>query len=52
MIFNNVFSCFVSERDDLDTPQKVKLVKDILTKLAPAHYQTLKYLLCHLVRSV
>ncbi|XP_041371840.1 N-chimaerin-like isoform X2 [Gigantopelta aegis] len=38
------------KRDDLETPQKVKLVKDICSKMAPAHYQTLKYLLCHLVR--
>ena len=44
---DNVF-CSLTGREEVKN--KILLVREGLAKLPPAHYQTLKYLVSHLVR--
>jgi hypothetical protein len=39
-----------SEHCDLRSREQLTMVKEGLSKLPPAHYQTLKYLVAHFVR--
>lgn len=42
--------CFVSEQDEPRSRTQIIKIKEGLSKLPPAHYQTLRFLLAHLNR--